>query len=391
MRPGDEWKTAFKTRDGLYEWRVMPFGLSNAPSTFMRLMNQLFKPFIGRCVVVYFDDILVFSKTPVDHLQHLREIFILLREQKLYANPKKCHFLTTEVIFLGYLVSAQGIRMDNSKVQAITSWPIPTSLQDIRSFHGLASFYRRFIKNFSSILGPITECLKSSKFTWNVAAQKAFDELKSKVTQDPILALPNFNDVFQVECDASGIGIGGVLSQQNRPIAFFSAKLNEAQWKYSQAKLNPRHARWVEQLQEYTFIIRHKAGHANAVVDALNRRHALVTSVQLQVIGLDSIRHLYLDDPDFHTIWSKCMAHGFNGYVRRDGFLFKGHRLCVSKSSYRDAIILECHSGGLSGHFGRDKTITLVKERFFLAQVGCRCPPDYQTLSYLPRRKNYKH
>ncbi|XP_071726871.1 uncharacterized protein [Rutidosis leptorrhynchoides] len=213
MRPGDEWKTAFKTRDGLYEWMVMPFGLSNAPSTFMRLMNQVFKPFIGRFVVVYFDDILVYSRDEDQHLQHLREVFTTLRVQKLYANGKKCQFLAREVKFLGYVISGNGIRMDEAKVEAITNWPLPSTIHEIRSFHGLASFYRMFIPNFSTVIAPITDCMKGSRFNWTNEATSAFNELKKKVTQAPILALPNFNDVFQVECDASGVGIGGVLSQ----------------------------------------------------------------------------------------------------------------------------------------------------------------------------------
>ncbi|GJZ47210.1 RNA-directed DNA polymerase, partial [Tanacetum coccineum] len=170
MRPGDEWKTAFKTRDGLYEWMVMPFGLSNAPSTFMRLMNHVFKPFIGCFVVVYFDDILVFSKDTAQHLSHLQQVFCVLREQKLYANETKCHFLATEVVFLGYLVSGEGIRMDTTKVEVIRSWLTPTMIHDIRSFHGLASFYRRFIGNFSSIIAPMIECMKGGKFKWTVEA-----------------------------------------------------------------------------------------------------------------------------------------------------------------------------------------------------------------------------
>nr|GEW62944.1 RNA-directed DNA polymerase [Tanacetum cinerariifolium] len=169
LRPGDEWKTAFKTRDGLYEWMVMPFGLSNATSTFMRLVNHIFRDLIGRFVVVYLDEILIFSENIKQHLDHLRVVFTILREQQLFANHGKCHFLTNKVVFFGYVISGDG-----------------------------------------------------SIFAWDDAAQKAFDELKLRVTSAPVLALPNFSEVFQVECDASGLGIGGVLSQGQRPVAFLA-------------------------------------------------------------------------------------------------------------------------------------------------------------------------
>ncbi|GJV35732.1 reverse transcriptase domain-containing protein [Tanacetum coccineum] len=357
LRAGDEWKTAFKTRDGLYEWTVMPFGLSNAPSTFMRLMNHIFRNLIGKCVVVYFDDILVFSTNLESHLQHLRDIFLILREQKLFANHKKCHFVTTEVIFLGYLVSGNGIRMDSTKVEAITTWPTPKSMHDVRSFHGLASFYRRFIRNFSSMVAPITDCLKQPKFVWTLESQKAFDALKKAVTAAPVLALPNFEHVFQVECDASGLGIGGVLSQQNRPIAFFSEKFNDSRKRYStydkefyaivrsleywrhyllpnefilysdhqalrfiqgQAKLKPRrHAKWVEMLQDFSFVIRHKAGSANTVADALSRRPVLTTTSTVHVEGFENLKLLYVDDPDFKDLWIKCNTTPFRDFVRQ--------------------------------------------------------------------------
>ena len=191
----------------------MPFGLSNAPSTFMRFMNQFLKPCIGISVVVYFDDILVYSRSEEKHLDHLHQIFTILREQNLYANLKKCNFFTDNIVFFSYVVSKYGIKMDPNKVEAILNWPIPSSIHDVRSFHGLASFYRRFIKGFSSIMAPITECLKGNKFIWTSDAQDSFELIKKKVTEAPILVLPDFNKVFEVECDASHTGIGVVLSQ----------------------------------------------------------------------------------------------------------------------------------------------------------------------------------
>jgi Reverse transcriptase (RNA-dependent DNA polymerase) len=134
----------------------MPFGLSNAPSTFMRLMNLVFKSFISRFLVVYFDDILVYSTSESEHLEHLRQVFKALAEQKLYINLKKCEFLTSSLVFLGYVVSAKSIHVDPSKVDAIVSWPTPANIHDVRSFHGLTSFYRRFIRDFSTLVSPIT-------------------------------------------------------------------------------------------------------------------------------------------------------------------------------------------------------------------------------------------
>ncbi|CAL5428331.1 unnamed protein product [Camellia sinensis] len=150
IRPGDEWKTAFKTKDGLYEWLVMPFGLTNAPSTFMRFMTQVLQPFIGHFLVVYFDDILIYSKTKEEHIFHLQQVLRVLRQEKPYINVKKCSFMSPMVVFLGFIVSSKGVETDSSKVKTILEWPIPTSLHEVRSFHGLATFYRRFIKNFST-------------------------------------------------------------------------------------------------------------------------------------------------------------------------------------------------------------------------------------------------
>jgi len=201
----DEWKIASKTKGGLYEWLIMPFGLTNAPSTFIRLMNQVLKPLLGKLLVVCFDDLLVYSKSEEEHTPHLHQVLSILSQEKLYGNLEKCHFFTSQVIFLGYVVSAQGIHVDESKVKATCEQPVPTSIQQVRSFHSLASFYRRFVRDFSTIVAPVIKTLKAKWFEWTEQAQESFKEIKFKLTSAPVLALPSFSKVFNVECDASDV------------------------------------------------------------------------------------------------------------------------------------------------------------------------------------------
>uniref|UniRef100_A0A2N9EJL2 Integrase catalytic domain-containing protein n=1 Tax=Fagus sylvatica TaxID=28930 RepID=A0A2N9EJL2_FAGSY len=295
--------------------------------------------------------------------------------------------LHNSLVFLGYVVSAEGIKMDPSKIEAIISWPVPESLHDIRSFHGLASFYRHFIRSFSNIIAPITECLKGGKFQWNEEAQKSFELIKKKVTEAPVLILPDFSKLFEVDCDASGVGIGDVLSQEGKPIAFFSEKLNESRRKYStydkefyaiiraldhwshyllpnefllhsnhevlkylnsQQKLNSRHASWVEFLQPYYFSIKHKSRKLNQVADALSRRHSLLSTMVVQVLGFEVLKELYKNDPDFGNVWESCSKGSFNHFLVQEGFLFKNNRLCIPQYSLRRAIIQEVHGGDAS-------------------------------------------
>jgi hypothetical protein len=233
MKEGDEWKIAFKTKFSLYEWLVMTFELTNAPSTFMRLMNHVLRYFIGKFVVVYFDDILIYSRNESKHIDHIRQVLHVLRDAKLYGNHDKCTFCKDKAIFLGYVVSAGGVEVDESKIASIKNWPTPLNVSQVQSFHRLAGFYRHFVKDFSTVAASLNELTKKGvQFEWGAAQQNAFDELKRCLIAAPSLTLPNFSKQIEITCDASGLGIGGVLMQQGRPIAYFSEKLNGTQLNY---------------------------------------------------------------------------------------------------------------------------------------------------------------
>jgi hypothetical protein len=235
MREADEWKTSFKTNEGLYEWIFMPVVLMNAPSTFMRLMNKVLKDFIGKLVIVYLDDILIFSKTKVEHLKHLVAVMRRLKQEKLLINMKKLSFMRTKLIYLGFVISANELKMDPEKINAIKNWPSSKSVFEVRSFHGLSSFYRKFIRNFSGISALMMDIVKKRHkyFHWIEEAKNSFNILKKKITEQPIPVLPDFSKTFQVRCDASGFAIGVVLSQDDRLITYFSEKMNEEKIMYS--------------------------------------------------------------------------------------------------------------------------------------------------------------
>jgi hypothetical protein len=193
MKLGDKWKSAFKTKFDLYEWLVMPFRLTNAPSTFMRLMNEVLLSFIGKFVVIYFDDILIYSKSLDEHIEHSRAVFGALREAHLFANLEKCTFCTDRVAFLGYVVTPQSIEVDEVKIEAIKSWPISATLTQLQSFLGLAEFYRRFMRDFSTIAAPLNDLTKKGDpFYWGAAQEHSFNTLIDMLTHAPLLQHPNF-------------------------------------------------------------------------------------------------------------------------------------------------------------------------------------------------------
>jgi hypothetical protein len=225
MHVEDVEKTAFQTHEGLFEFLVMPFGLTNAPATLQALMNDVLRPFLRRFVLVFFDDILVYSSSWAEHLRHLHLVFTKLQEQALFVKCSKCAFGERTVAYLSHVISEDGVAMDAAKVQAVLDWPRPQSVHVVRSFLGLAGYYRRFIKDCGAIAEPLTRLLRKSGFRWTGEEETAFHNLQQALTSAPVLQLPNFNREFVVECDASGSGIGAVLHQGGGPIAFFSRQI----------------------------------------------------------------------------------------------------------------------------------------------------------------------
>ena len=300
-------------------------------------------------------------------------------------------------------MSAEGIKVDESKIEAIRNWTRPATIGEVCSFHGLATFSRRFIKKFSTIMAPMTECMKKGKFEWTREAEKSFQQIKEKLSTAPVLALRDFNKLFEVECDALGVGIGAVLSQEGKPISFYSKKLNDTRRSYStydkefyviiralkhwqhyliskefvlfsdhealkyinsQKKVNQRHAIWFSFLQLFTFEVRHKSGVHNKVADALSKRILLLNSVSTTIVGFDDSEDLYPTDSFFGSIWKECSNGPQGAYLLHDGFLFKGNQLCIYGKLSQDM-----HSGGLGGHFGRGKTYVMVEQKYFWPKI----------------------
>lgn len=406
-------KTDFCTLDGHYEFLVMPFGLSNAPSTFQSAMNDLLRPFLRKCALVFFDDILICSPSWETHLQHLDQILNLLLQNSFFAKLSKCQFAVSSVDYLGHIISSNGVQADPNKVQAMVSWPIPKNISALRAFLGLTGFYRRFVKNYATIASPLTDLLKANAFVWNDAAATSFQNLKEAMQTLPLLTLPDFTQPFEVTTDASTIAIRAVLSQNSHPIAFFSRKLNprlaaastyvrelyaitEAIKKWRQYLLGstfkiytdhqsfkslmtqtiqtPEQQKWLTKLVGYNYEIHYKPGKLNVVADALSRIDespdvGLCYSISSPISPLISeLQVFYSTNPAGQQLVSKLEkdTQMQQSFAFRSGLLYFKDRIFIpTEAGLTTSLMHEFHSSPLGGHSGVQATLARLSAVFY--------------------------
>ncbi|KAK1413557.1 hypothetical protein QVD17_35332 [Tagetes erecta] len=406
-------KTAFRTRYGHYEFTIMPFGLTNAPAAFMDMMNRICKPYLDKFVIVFIDDILIYSKSEKDHAEHLRILLELLRIKRLYAKFSKCEFWLSEVQFLGHVVNKNGIHVDPAKVEAISKWENPKTPTEIRSFLGLAGYYRRFIQDFSRIATPLTSLTrKSVKFEWGPKQEKAFQTLKQKLTNAPILSLPDGVEDFVVYCDASHTGMGCVLMQRNKVIAYASRQLKTHEKNYTthdlelgaiifalkiwrhylygvkfivytdhkslkyifgQKELNMRQRRWMEVLSDYDCDICYHEGKANVVADALSRKErekpkpVRALRLELQIDLISQIKEAQRLAQERNNIEREGMKGMLEQLIKgEDDILRINNRIWIPVTNkLRDKILEEAHKSKYMIHPGSDKMYKNLKGNYW--------------------------
>ncbi|GBG88265.1 hypothetical protein CBR_g46831 [Chara braunii] len=397
IRPEGQHKTAFQTRYGLYEFVVMPFGLCNAPGTFQHAMNRIFHDYLDKFVIVYLDDILVFSKTVEEHVAHLDKVLSLLRQHKFKINGEKCEFGRTRVLYLGHEISAEGLKPDDAKVASIRDWPRPQSVTEMRSFLGMTGYYRTFVKNYSIVAAPLTDLTRlDTPWEWTDECEAAFRHLKHALTHYEVLKLPDPDKPFIVTTDASQYGIGAMLAQQEGPkltsVEYMSKKMpsqklakstyekelyavtdhQTLRWMRTQPVLSDALKRWIEVIKQYDLGPQYLNGEC---ADALSRRPdfsgALITEFNLADSVTQSLVEAYPEDRFMSEIIRRLQAKDKKTSVDFElvnGLLFlekEGNkRLCVPNSeSLRSLFLGECHDA--TGHFGYKKTTANLLQRFW--------------------------
>lgn len=387
LQAKDVKKTAFNTREGKFEYLVMPFGLKNAPSEFQTIVNGIMREYLNVFVVVYLDDILIYSANPTEHIQHVKKVLVLLHEHKLYAKPKKCLFGADEVEFCGHIVGKGRVRPLPQKLDAIKDWPRPNTVTELRSFTGLCSYYRRYSKDFARVSAPLFDLMKGcpskaqgkTVLQWNVACQHAFERVKELLCSAPALKQPDTTKQFHIETDASDFAIGVVLMQKSEedgkmhPVAYDGRKLNTAEMKYpvhEKELLAIKHAlrawkhyvdnnhqttvltdhatlqflpttkiasrrldRWIAEFQEYDLAIKYRPGAENTIADAISRRpdflNAIAQHNQSRLEEGDALYYnlgLYLQGQDYDKKYEGKIQSLKRGFFHQDGHLFKRRR-----------------------------------------------------------------
>ncbi|GBG85963.1 hypothetical protein CBR_g40776 [Chara braunii] len=419
IRPEDQHKTAFQTRYGLYEFVVMPFGLCNAPGTFQHVMNRIFHDHLDKFVVVYLDDILIFSKSVEEHAQHVETVLSLLQQHKYKVNLEKCEFGCTKILYLGHEVSAEGIRPEDAKVASIRDWPRPQTVTEVISFLGMCGYYRNFVKNYSTVASPLTDLTRlDTPWDWSDECEAAFKRLKHALMNHEVLMVPDPQKPFIVTTDASQCGIGAMLAQQDekklRPIEYMSKKMpskklakstyerelyalynalvhwrhfllgrffylrnnhQTLKWIKTQPALSDALKRWIEVIDQYDFKLEYLKGEYNKVADALSRRAdylgALVSDFGVSEKLTQSLVGAYQEDPVTMDIIRKLQAKDKateDELVMVDGLLFLDKagckRLVIPFSECLCSLFLgECHDA--TGHFGYKKTSANLVQRFW--------------------------
>ncbi|KAG7572601.1 Neutral/alkaline non-lysosomal ceramidase C-terminal [Arabidopsis suecica] len=339
-------KTAFKTHSGHYEYVVMPFGLTNAPATFQSLMNSVFQEFLRKFVLIFFDDILVYSSSMELHVKHLEVVFELMQQNNLFAKRSKCDFAISRVEYLGHYIEEKGVSTDPNKIRAVSEWPKPANLKQLRGFLGLAGYYRRFVKNFGIIAKPLTALTMKDSFLWNEEAQNAFEAMKKALCEAPVLALPMFDKPFVVETDACGQGIGAVLMQEGHPLAYISRQLKGRQLHLSiyDKELLAVVFAWLPKMLEFDYEIQYKQGKENLAADALSRvESSEVLHMAMSILECDLIKNI-------QALYSEDLAL---------------QEIIDMLQQNKDAKKHFSWTQGSSGHSGRDATHQRVKGLFY--------------------------
>eukprot|EP00253_Pinus_taeda_P020519 PITA_20519 len=379
-------KTAFRTRYGHYEFVVLPFGLTNAPATFMCLMNSVFHRFLDKFVLIFIDDILIYSRSRKEHEEHLRLVLQTLREHQLYAKFSKCDFFKEEIQYLGHVITKEGIAVDPEKIRTIMEWPIPKDVTDIRSFMGLPGYYRRFVEGFSRVAYPITSLHKKGKvFKWTLECQKSFEQLKHLLTTAPILSIVDPNKDYVVCTDASKEGVGGVLMQEGRVIAYQSRKLKEHEQKYSAYDLELAaviHAlkMWRHYLlgRKFLLLTDHHSLTNYFSQPTLNTRQARwadflsgISVSKWQSTLLERIKTTADQDAVYQQI--KQQVQQLSGKEIQQGYelddvemLYFNKKLYVpNEDSLKKLILDEFHISHYTGHPGYQKMVTALRKEYY--------------------------